>query len=243
MESKARIEKLKSFGWVGEFVMDKMYDPTNLPEVLYARYWSEQSKAHQTTPNTETINNYLRAYMSYALGNRDSGDKAIEDLYQINETYGPVAGSEGELVGAMGLMLLSDDASVIRGLDTLQDCETFSCLRQSVFAPYKYVGMQIAIAEGYARLGDSQKMEMAFDAARAYAAQNNHPYPELIEYLYQELTKEDGVIERWNTFPNLAIGHIKLPLPPSTYIQACQVCHASGRQTRQVYGDGALIEQ
>ncbi|MCG8589497.1 MAG: hypothetical protein MJE66_09420 [Proteobacteria bacterium] len=232
---RARFESFIAFGYVGQYVQGAIFDPFNLVNMLDAIFMSNASQLHDpNSPNALSLHNYLEAYLAFAVSDTATGHANIDDLYEITEVYGPIAGSEGEVVGAMAQMLLVDDSQVAIGLATLDDCQTVACQRNSSVAPYKEVGMQIAIAEGYARLGDYASMEAAFDKARAYAVAHNHPYPELIDLQEAQLTGPGGVIEQWQTTTE-TLGDIKLPLPPSAGANACQPCHAAGFQTINHY--------
>lgn len=232
---KARLKTFIAFAHVGLYVQKPIFDPLNLTNVLKALAWSSSAmKLDPDSANLQSLHYYLLTYMGFALSKEDVGEHFIGQLQNITDQYGPVVGSEGELVGAMSRMLLKDPAQVAHGLEILNDCHSLACQRDSSLAPFKEVGMQIAIAEGYARLGDIEKMNAAYQLAKDYAEQHQHPYPELIEQMQQAMVGAGGVLSQWQT-SNKGLGDIKLPLPPSAGASACQVCHASGSQTLNHY--------
>lgn len=232
---KARIETFIAFSHVAMYVQNSIFNPFNLVNVIQAiGYSTSAMRLDPNSPNLQSLFFYLNTYVNYATFARKTGQINLNNLQHITDQYGPVIGSEGEIVGAMARMLLVDDHRVVEGLKILNECETIACRRNSSTAPYKEVGMQIAIAEGHARLGNFTEMEHAFEKARNYAKQHNHPYPELIDDMYNQLTRNNGIIEQWQT-STARLGDIRLPLPPSAGATACQTCHASGFQTINHY--------
>ncbi|MEM8593246.1 MAG: hypothetical protein AAGF06_00305 [Pseudomonadota bacterium] len=235
---EARIKTFIAFSHVGLYVQGAIFNPANILNVLTALMYSNSAMTlDPDSPNLQSLHYYLNTYLGYAMGDDTLGQQHINNLNNITHTYGPTKGSEGIVVGSMANMFLIQDDKVREGLTTLNGCNTISCRRNSSSAPFKEVGMQIAIAEGHARLGEMDKMTIAFDKARSYATQHNYPYPELIDTIYDDLTKTDGIIDQWNSplAPFIRLGKIQLPLPPSAGKLACQSCHASGRQTINHY--------
>lgn len=230
-KTRARLETFVAFGYVAQYVQGDVFNILNMTKVIGAI--THSTIAMNLDPNyanLQSLHYYLNAYLQFATFHPDQGQDFIGQLYDVTQRFGPVEGSEGELVGAMALMLLNDDGDVARGLNTLNKCKTVPCKRKSSVSPYKEVGMQIAIAEGYARLGNKKQMKKAYRKAKRYARKNKHPYPEIIVRSQKALLEPGGVLEAWQT-TDVSLGDLKLPLPPSGGKDACQSCHAAGYQT------------
>ena len=177
---KSRLVMLRSFAHVYLYVQGNVFNPLNILNAVQALRLS--TKAYRLYPdnaNIQTLHFYLQTFLIFSTFRKNQGFESIDKLYGITERYGPVIGSEGVLVGAMSQLLLRDIEQVREGLAALNDCNTTACRRNSSIAPFKELGMQIAIGEGYARLGDLESMERAFKRARAYSEKYKTPYQKL----------------------------------------------------------------
>ncbi len=219
-----RLTTLIAGGYVMLYRAYDVTDLSGLPALLEALAWAE--RAHRlapNSPNTGSFYYFLRAYRQFGLFDAEGGMRSLETLLGFPAKYG-VRGSEGEVVGALALGLLTDPQHAERALSLLADCTTASCLRSSPLAPHKVLGMHLAIAESYAKVGDFAAMYASLARARALATDSGWPFPERIDELEDELMRPSGLVDRWDA-DNERIGDIRLPLPPSAGVRSCSTCH------------------
>jgi hypothetical protein len=222
--AEPRLRKLMGFGGMMVYLSRGMLTLSGLTELLDVL--AQVEKAHHLAPadlNVTVLRKYLQAYMRFALYDDAGGMNKVEEMLALPEQVG-VAGSEGEVVGAMSLALLTDPAHAMRALDLLDDCTTDNCKRTSWVAPSKEIGMRIVVAEAYAKTGQLDEMRRMLDETRALALLVGWPYLHRLDEVEDELTRPGGLVEQWQAGTQ-RIGYVQLPLPPSASVSACAFCH------------------
>lgn len=185
------------------------------------------------------------------------GQLAYLDCIDEQSCLSVGAGTEGLFVGALMKMLMHDRHYIASALAMLGDgpsadelalCDNFWCEFNSPneptaslpeatsIAPFKRIGGLMAIAEGYAKLEEFEKMELVLKEARSEAERLAWPFMDLLEEHAISLRGGDAkrgipnLVERWNN-PDPRrdlIGKIQLPLPVSGGPRACAACHFGG---------------
>jgi hypothetical protein len=172
-------------------------------------------------------------------------------------------GTEGFTAAAMAMLLFRDHDIVQKGLTILGDgpaeneialCDSFLCTYNnpnepksknpdaSSIAPFKRLGVMLAIAEGYGKLGKTTKMMRVLRETRAIAEKVGWPRIALLDKVEASLTGGNpgknipDILTAWNN-PNPEkdfAGEIQFPLPVSTGQGACSGCHYGGVMSRSV---------
>jgi hypothetical protein len=227
---------LASFGEVMIFRSYSLVEPYGLVHASKALALIERSHAiSDQVPSSISMQNFLKAFINYALNRTEAGDRNIEGLINLPEIFADY-GSEGVLVGAFGLMSLRDKKKVQRGLDILDDCKNPHCSRTTSISPYKMVGNTIAMAEAEAYLGREEKARQLIQDTLVWARERYYP-----QVLLENLSKmEDelfdpitGLAKKWQNEKGL--GAIRLPLGPSQSMYSCASCHAGNEVPENYY--------
>ena len=233
---RARLFMLAAFGEVMIFRSHDLNEPDGLLHAVKGLALVERSHAMaDQVPSSISMQHFLLAFISYALGDAASGDSQLESLLTLPDRFGHY-GSEGVLVGAFGYMSLLEKKKVQRGLDILDDCNNPHCIRTSSIAPYKMVGNAIAMAEAEAYLGREGKARKLLRTAATWARERYYPTV-LLERLRlvenQLLDPDTGLAKQWQKGSSL--GSIRLPLGPSQSNFACVTCHAGNEVPESYY--------
>ena len=234
-EYKGRLIRLMAFGNVMVSQETAGISVNKIPNLLAAKALGEKSNFYQNNNvNTLSINGFTDSLISYALKFRKQGDNIVKRLLSLNNDEHGEYGLEAEIVGAMAYTYTTDKTRIEKGLDILNNCEDYNCIRTTALAPFKEVGVMITIAEGLVALNRFNEAKNILSKALNFSQNNNMPTA-LIAKLKQ--AKNEILFGNYanDAIKLKGIGAYRLPAGPSQSSVACALCHSGAKVSDHFY--------
>ncbi|MCH2173580.1 hypothetical protein MK489_22625 [Myxococcota bacterium] len=238
----ARIHKLLAFGNIMIYQSYEPCNPFGLPYIVDAVEGIITSlEENASNPNAITFGLYILSFVEFLLegwlpGSDFDGEATLQRMRQLALLYGPPSsvynkgwGSEMRFVGLAGNISLLDSPSnpIQTGIDGFDDGNNWSALRVTSLAPFKQVGTQITLAEGYTALNQAEEADARFASLSTWLQGKNAPagFVREIDAVRAQLLGADGLIETWKTPRDLFGSQIRQPFGPAEQSTACRMCH------------------
>jgi hypothetical protein len=157
--------------------------------------------------------------------------RALEDIeIMLNSP-----GTEEKIAAAFTLALVKENKYIDLAIEVLGDCQTDLCTKTSELAPFKEIGMVLALSEIYGKKGDWEKYEMTLMRAETLAIEANWPFMERFKDLRDNMKSNKA---KWDQ-ARLSVGSVAFPLLMFTDPGICAGCHFGAKIKESDYLPGS----